>query len=284
MAELTCADGSFREPRDLRERLLGELGSLLLCRLAPETLRAYEADLRDFAAWCADHGAEALPASGPVVATYLIDLHDRGFSPATILRRRAAIAYAFDLLGDRPNPTQDPIVVQLAHLLREWRPSGPRSSPLDDAVLRLMVRATDSGTRAGARDRALLLLGFAAGLGPRQLVGLDADDAHVIGDQLYFTVASARATSHPFGALVIIEAGNQPGTCPVTAVLSWLIAGAITSGPLFRPIDRHDTVGIVRLSPRAVASIIRRAAKRAGLSPAAYAGSSLRRGAQNRDC
>jgi site-specific recombinase XerD len=47
---------------------------------------------------------------------------------------------------------------------------------------------------------------------------------------------------------------------------------------LFRPIDRHGHLGAERLSDRAVAIILKRAAQAAGLDPKLVAGHSLRSG------
>ena len=50
----------------------------------------------------------------------------------------------------------------------------------------------------------------------------------------------------------------------------------ISSGPLFRPIDKHGRIGPGRLSDRAVALVVKRTAAAAGLDPERYAGHSLR--------
>jgi integrase len=246
--------------------------------VTPATRRAYTADLRGFEAWCAAYGLQDLPASGQVVGLYLLDLFDRGLSAATILRHRAAIAFAHNLLGYRPNPTQDPLVVQVSLVLRKGSGSRPRTSPLTSDALGRMLRTIPSGSRAGARDRALLLLGSAAGLRPSELVGLDASDVEVISGHLVLTIPSARSAGGRRGPFVFIPPGNRTETCPVMAVRSWTESANIYLGPLFRPIDRHDNVGHIRLSPRAVASVIKRAAARAGFDPKRYSGRSLRSG------
>jgi integrase len=53
---------------------------------------------------------------------------------------------------------------------------------------------------------------------------------------------------------------------------------AIASGPLFRPVDRHGRLGPGRLSGQAVAAVVKRSARAAGLDPAFFAGHSLRAG------
>jgi site-specific recombinase XerD len=54
--------------------------------------------------------------------------------------------------------------------------------------------------------------------------------------------------------------------------------GRASAGPLFRGVSRHDQVAAERLTDGRVARIVQRAARRAGLDPARYAGHSLRSG------
>jgi integrase len=64
----------------------------------------------------------------------------------------------------------------------------------------------------------------------------------------------------------------------VQALQEWLAAAGIAAGPIFRAVDRHGNIAAARLSDRAVANIVKRAAAAAGLDPADYAGHSLRSG------
>lgn len=61
------------------------------------------------------------------------------------------------------------------------------------------------------------------------------------------------------------------------ALQEWLTAAAITTGPIFRHEDRHARI-LARMSPEAVAIVVKRYAAAAGLDPAKYAGHSLRAG------
>jgi integrase len=61
-------------------------------------------------------------------------------------------------------------------------------------------------------------------------------------------------------------------------VRDWLDRAGITSGPVFRPIDRHGTMAERRLSDQAVALIVKRAATSAGLDASGLSGHSLRAG------
>jgi integrase len=64
----------------------------------------------------------------------------------------------------------------------------------------------------------------------------------------------------------------------VRALRDWLDAAGLVHGPLFRSVKCGDSVQSDRLSDRAVALIVKRAAEAAGLDPTHYAGHSLRSG------
>lgn len=65
---------------------------------------------------------------------------------------------------------------------------------------------------------------------------------------------------------------------PGTALRAWLDASGITAGPLFRAVDRHGNLAGRRLSDRAVAEVVKRTARAAGLDATRYSGHSLRAG------
>jgi site-specific recombinase XerD len=61
--------------------------------VAAATRRAYQADWKMFAAWCAARGAAALPAAPETVAAFLAAEATAGAKPSTIARRAAARSY-----------------------------------------------------------------------------------------------------------------------------------------------------------------------------------------------
>lgn len=83
------------------------------------------------------------------------------------------------------------------------------------------------------------------------------------------------------GAYIGVPYASRPPLCPVRATSTWVQALATRldqlTGPLFRPVDRHDRVGSLGatrlgrdawLSPAAVRTAVVRRATAAGLSPA----------------
>ena len=235
-------------------------------RRAPATERAYRADWASFEAWCAERAVTPLPASAPAVAAYLDDVGRR--QRVATVRRRLAAVRAVHLDAGRPSPTEAG-EVRAAVARAEWRQrDGPApTTPVTVDELRRMSRALPD-TLTGSRDRALLLLAYAAGLRPGEIAALDVDTVRPVPGGLEVTVARGG---------VLARYGSAPELCSVGAWQRWRAAVPTTGGPAFRAVDRHGNLG-GRLGPKAVTRVVRRAAAGAGLDPARYRGLSLRRG------
>jgi integrase len=140
-----------------------------------------------------------------------------------------------------------------------------------------MVDASDAGM-IGARDRALILLGFAGAFRRSELVGLDVEDCAFGKDGLTVTLRRSKTDQEGAGRRIGIPFGSNPETCPVRTMQTWIERAGIGAGPLFRSINRHGQVQPGRLSGIDVARVVKKLAQRAGLDAAKYAGHSLRAG------
>ena len=143
--------------------------------------------------------------------------------------------------------------------------------------IRAMVDVTDAGI-IGARDRALILVGFAGAFRRSELVGLNVEDCTFGKDGLTIILHRSKTDQDGAGRKVGIPYGSNPETCPVRVLQTWIEQAGITSGPQFRSISRHGRVQSGRLSGVDVARVVKKLAERAGLDPAKYAGHSLRAG------
>ena len=243
---------------------------------AENTLRGYRADWQDFCQWCEGHGARPLPATGETVAAYIAECAGR-LKVGSIQRRLNAIAEAHKAMG-ADSPTRAGIVrATLKGIRRTLGTGANQKAPAITADIRAMVEATDAGL-IGARDRALMLLGFAGAFRRSELVGLEVADLAFSRDGLTVTLRRSKTDQDGTGRKVGIPYGANPETCPVRTVQAWLEQAAIADGPLFRSINRHGRVQPGQLSPADVARVVKKLAKRAGLDPAEYAGHSLRAG------
>jgi site-specific recombinase XerD len=246
---------------------------------APNTIRAYRRDLRDFEDFCRDAGAAPLPASPENVALYLANLAEAGAKASTIQRRLSAISQAHQLAGHVPSPTQDWMVRATMSGIRRTIGTAPaKKAAAVTAELRRLVDVSPEDTLAGCRDRAVLLLGFAGAFRRSELVSLNVEDLAETADGLRLQLRRSKTDQDAAGTEKGIPFGAHPETCPVRAVRAWMTAASIDQGPLFRPVNRHDQLQPGRLTDQSVALIVKRAAHRAGLDAARYAGHSLRSG------
>ena len=241
------------------------------------TVRAYASDLADFTAWTQAHDLRALPASAETVALYVADLARR-VKPATITRRLAAISISHRLAG-LETPTAHAIVRSVVKgIRRELGVAQTQKRAISIPDLRAMVSTLGEST-IDVRDRALLLLGFASAMRRSEIVGLDVADVAFASEGMVITLRRSKTNQEGALETIAVPYGSDRRTCPVRSVMAWLEKAAITSGALFRFVDRHGKVRDARTQDRVVAEIVKRTAAKAGFGKIAdFGGHSLRAG------
>ena len=243
---------------------------------AESTLRGYRADWREFYTWCEGQHICPVPASPEAVAAYIADCAAR-LKVGSIQRRLNAIAEAHKAMGI-DSPTHHAMVVNTIKGIRRTKGTAPaQKAPALTEDIRAMVDATDAGI-IGARDRALILLGFAGAFRRSELVGLDVEDCIFGKDGLTMVLRRSKVDQVAAGRKIGVPYGSNPATCPIRVLQSWMEQARISTGPLFRPISRHGHVQPGRLSGGDVARVVKKLATRAGLEAAKFAGHSLRAG------
>jgi len=243
---------------------------------AENTLRGYRADWQEFCGWCEGHDVGPLPSSPETVASYIAECAGR-LKVGSIQRRLNAIAEAHKAVG-LESPTHAGIVTNTMKGIRRTKGTAPaQKAPTLTDDIRAMVEATDAGL-IGARDRALVLLGFAGAFRRSELVALDVDDCGFEKNGLTVTLRRSKTDQDGVGRKIGIPYGSNPETCPVRVLQSWVEQSNINAGPLFRSINRHGRMKPGRLSGIDVARVVKKLADRAGLDPAKFAGHSLRAG------
>jgi integrase len=243
---------------------------------AENTLRGYQSDWRDFCAWSKGNSVCPLPALPETVASYIAECADR-LKVGSIQRRLNAIAEAHKAAGV-DSPTRAALVANTMKGIRRTRGTAPtQKAAALTADIRAMVDASDAGL-IGARDRALVLLGFAGAFRRSELIALDIEDCVFGKDGLTVTLRRSKTDQQGAGRKIGIPYGSNPETCPVRTVLTWIELAGVAAGPLFRSISRHGQVQAGGLSPIDVARVVKKLAERASLDAAKYAGHSLRAG------
>ncbi|HEV3090337.1 MAG TPA: hypothetical protein VGX91_02730, partial [Candidatus Cybelea sp.] len=127
------------------------------------TRRAYASDWRDFDAYCSKRDLLSLPATPQTLTMYLTDL--AGYAKlATIKRRLAAISQIHKERG-LESPTAHEIVRRVVRGIgRTIGASQAKKSAVTLDYLRAMLLEIHGDDLKAKRDRAILLLGFAAAL------------------------------------------------------------------------------------------------------------------------
>lgn len=244
---------------------------------APNTLKAYRSDWADFVTWCGFRGLRSLPADPATVALYLTALVEAGRHVSTLGRRISSISQAHKAAGFESPAGSAPVKAVMSGIRRVHGSAQKGKAPvLTDDIHRMVD--TLPGSPLGARDRALLLVGFAGAFRRSELVSLDVGDVEFRAEGLMVTLRRSKTDQEGAGREIAVPYGSNPDTCPVRALRAWLDASGISSGALFRAIDRHGNLQPGRLSDKAVALVVKRCAEKAGLDASRFAGHSLRSG------
>jgi integrase len=216
-------------------------------------MRLYAGDWTAFVTWCRNMRRSPLPAQPASVAAYLGTLAGR-LSHGALSRRVTAIVDQHRQHG-LASPATDPAGKAI---LREARRSATRRRPLPPPAAQLArMAAACPGDLAGLRDRALLLLAAATGLGRTALIGLDMEHVR-------FTSAGVELTVHGSGAArtITVQRGTSLATCPARALEDWLRSSDTSFGPVFRKVDRWGNVEHRRLGTDAIRRILARRSSR----------------------
>lgn len=274
MTELITADAPPLSPAEE----LGDVARDYASNSKSEsTVRNYRSAWLEFTSWCQANGRAAKPAAPATVADFLSDLAEHGAKASTINLKRCAIGFAH-----RSANLSDPTATELVRavvsgIVRKIGTRPNQKAPMTLDALRPALAALQPDTVTGIRDRALLLLGFACALRRSELVALNVADLNLTAGELRVRILKSKTDQDGAGAEIVVPAiGGE--LCPVAAAQAWLETSGINSGPLFRRVSRHDTVGRSRLTAQSVALIVKAAARAAGLDWRRLSAHSLRAG------
>ena len=275
-------------------------------RGTPEnTLRAWQRDLEYITAWkraafaapldwpeaeavalrfILDHSADLTGGQGPArdaAETLIIAGLRRSLAcpaPAT-LDRRIASWRAFHRMQNLTSPFESPLIRQARGRARRAAasPRAPKSDhPITREVLEAMLKTCDHSHR-GARDRAVLMLGWASGGRRRsEIAALNRDDidAREFPEKPLIRIRLLTTkTTGPEAAPRLPLKGRA-----ATAVMHWITLAGIERGPLFRPVSLADRPLNRRIKPAGIAAIIRHRLDLAGYPPGFASPHGLRSG------
>ena len=215
--------------------------------------RTYDHAIREFVAWyCSE---PRLAFNRTVVLRYRIHLEQRGYAPATINLRLAAVRRVAYEAADAG--LLSPELAAGIRRVKGVRRIGVRLGNwlTSEQGRRLLEDATPSTPRA-LPDHAMVAMLIGCGLRRGELLALRLES--IQQREEHWVIAD------------LVGKGGHVRTVPIpswvkTAVDSWTTAAGIAHGPVFRAINKAGCIWGDGMSPKVLWDVVRSAAARAGI-------------------
>jgi integrase len=230
-----------------------------------------------------------LPATADSIARYLADY--AGLLAINTLKQRLAAIAQWHIDQGMPDPTKAPLVKKVFRGIRAIHPAQQKQAKpfpleqleqLDDWLSEQISTASADGNQAALlkhlRDHALVLLGFWRGFRSDELSRLEIENINLVpGEGMTLFLPFSKTDRNHQGQTFKAPALSR--LCPVTAYQQWIDASQLTTGPVFRSINRWGYISRDAIHPTSFIQLLRDLFARAAIStPESYSSHSLRRG------
>lgn len=255
---------------------------LMRAARSPNTVAAYAHTWKVFEGWCAGVGRSALPATSETVcafAVWCLYERERRYRLQTVKLTLGAIAHRH-IEQKHASPVTGEVRSLLRNAARDLRERKGGKEALMPAELRRLCAALQAeGSPISIRDRAMILMQFAAGWRCSEVTGLDLDDLRFTRQGFVITLGASKTDQDGSdGRIVGIEHGEHPATCPVKALREWLAIRGRWPGALFSRITTNGGILEHGLAGDAINHRLKIALAGIGESPQRYGSHSLRSG------
>lgn len=226
---------------------------------APNTLRAYKADMLEFVAHCNKTGDCALPAGPKTVAEFLMQTAGHGIKSSTI-RRKASSISAIHRLSSLDDPTKHPEVkITQRKIYRQLGTRFDQAYPINRALLATLL-AVCGHELHGLRDRALLLIAYDSMRRRSELIALRVEDIEGLTvDGASVLLRKSKTDQYESGKWIHLTSETT------SALNQWLYAAQIKEGLIFRGVRSSGAITSGLCESR-ISRIYKALARKAGLS------------------
>jgi site-specific recombinase XerD len=197
---------------------------------APNTIRAYRADMLEFVAHCEKRQVEALPADPLTVADFLLKCSTSGIKASTIKRKECSIS-AIHRLSYLTDPTKHPEVrIAMRKINRRLGTRFNQAHPINHDTLQKMLASCRDNLR-GKRDRMLLLLAYDTMRRRSELVSLRIEDwalGNAGSSQILLRQSKTDQTA--MGTVITL------GEASTLAIKDWIETTGLQTGHLLRGV------------------------------------------------
>jgi site-specific recombinase XerD len=170
---------------------------------APRTVRAYRADLRQFAEWACAHGLRPGDVGPKDLRAYVAALSERDMAPSTSARKLAALRALFNSQREHGLAAQNP--AELVSTPKRARDL-PRVLKAREAAA--LLDAIPASGPLQLRDRAMFELAYACGLRAEELVSLALGDVDHDAEQLRVEGKGRKTRFVPAGEVALKAVGE----------------------------------------------------------------------------
>jgi len=234
---------------------------------ASNTLRAYKSDYKDFVHFCIKHSFKSMPTEPKILSLYLTHLSQTSkFS--TLKRRLASISVIHKLSGHYID-TKHPMITENLMGIKRVKGSYQKAKKpilINDLKSIINVIDEDKNEKKRAKNRALILLGFAGGFRRSELVAILVEDIDFVAEGVKIFIKRSKTDQSGEGMTKAIPYFSNQNYCPVISLKNWLKKSEIKFGKVFD------------ISDKSVALTIKKYTAIAGLDSNKYSGHSLRSG------
>ncbi len=234
------------------------------------TLRSYVSRWKLFRIWCNERNLPSFPAAVESICLYITEIAPN-ISLSTLDVTIAAIEWHHKQAGKEiigPASRYKAIRKGIARVHKE-KTIQNKAKPLTSVDLSILGRI-QSQTLADYRDKALIGLAFFGAMRRSEVVAIDREHVEINAQGARITLLQTKTSSKPI--VVTLGRAHSKEVCPILALEEWLDTSEITTGPIFRPVNKDGRIQGSRLTPQSVCLIIK---DRFGKE---YSGHSLRRG------
>jgi|TARA_B100001971_G_scaffold185123_1_gene184213 site-specific recombinase XerD len=243
---------------------------------AVNTLRAYQADFKDFSGFCTKNGLSSIPTEPKILSLYLT--HLSATSKFSTLKRRIASISVIHKMKGYYLDTKHPLIMENLHGIKRVIGSNQKSKkPILINDLKSIINVIDEYSNYCGlheleknskliRDKAIILIGFSGGFRRSELVNIDYDDIEFVSEGVKIFIKRSKTDQSGEGMIKAIPYFTNQQYCPVISLKNWINNAEIKGGKIFD------------ISDKSVSLIIKKYASLSGLDQNKYGGHSLRSG------
>ena len=237
---------------------------------APNTLRAYKADIKSFEIFCAKLNFKTLPADPKTVSLFITNLSKKS-KLSTIKRKLAAIKVTHNLAGAYLD-LKHPIINENLNSIKKQLGTFQKSKKpimLNDLKSIVVEIEKEKELKIKLRNKALILIGFSGAFRRSELVSVELEDIDFVKEGVKIFIKKSKTDQSGEGMVKAIPYFNNVNFCPVLSLSNWID---------FLKKTKNKNTKIFEMSDKNVALIVKKYALKTGLNPEKYSGHSLRSG------